>query len=71
MIEHMDVTVIRSDGVEETGSVAHPTTGAKVTLSGTTTTDHVIVSVTMTSGELYTIIDNYYPFPGGEGNNSA
>lgn len=71
MVEHMDVTVIRSDGVEETGSVANPTTGAQVTLLGTTTTDHVIVYVTMTSGQQYTIIDNYYPFPGGKGNNGV
>ena len=71
MVEHMDVTVIRSDGVEETGSVANPTTGAQITLLGTTTTDHVIVYVTMTSGQQYTIIDNYYPFPGGVGNNGA
>ena len=35
-----------------------------VTLMGTTATDRVIVEVTMTSGDQYTIIDQYYPFPG-------
>ena len=38
---------------------------------GTTTTDLVVVNVTMTSGDQYTLIDNYYLFPGGEGNNGA
>jgi hypothetical protein len=71
MTERMDVTVIRSDGIVETGHLDYPTTGSVVTLMGTTTTDLVVVNVTMTSGDQYTLIDNYYLFPGGEGNNGA
>jgi hypothetical protein len=36
--------------------------GETVTLMGTTTTDRVIVVMTMTSGDQYTIIDGLYPF---------
>jgi len=64
MTQRMDVTVIRSDGIVETGYRDNPAVGASVTLMGTTATDRVIVVVTMTSGDQYTIIDKYYPFPG-------
>lgn len=64
MTECMDVTVIRSDGIVETGHVDNPVMGSYITLMGTTATDRVIVEVTMTSGDQYTIIDQYYPFPG-------
>ena len=64
MTVRMDVTVIRSDGVVETGHVEYPAMGADVALMGTTATDRVIVTVTMTSGDQYTVIDQYYPFPG-------
>jgi hypothetical protein len=37
--------------------------GESVTLMGTLKTDRVIVVMTMTSGDLYTVIDNDYPFP--------
>lgn len=60
----MDVTVIRSDGVIETGHADYPVMGTSITRMGTTATDRVIVAVTMTSGDQYTIIDQYYPFPG-------
>jgi len=64
MTQSMDITVIRSDGIMETGHRDNPVMGASVTLMGTTATDRVIVVVTMTSGDQYTIIDQYYPFPG-------
>ena len=64
MTERMDVTLIPSDGIQETGHRDNPAMGASVTLMGTTATDRVIVVVTMTSGDQYTIIDQYYPFPG-------
>jgi hypothetical protein len=64
MTTRMDVTVIRSDGVTETGSRNNPVMGTSITLMGTTGNDRVIVAVTMTSGSQYTIIDKYYPFPG-------
>ena len=41
----------------------NPVMGETVTLMGTTTTDRVIVVMTMTSGDQYTVIDNDYPFP--------
>ena len=65
MIQRMAVTVIRSDCVTEQGLQDAPGIGASVTLMGTTRTDRVIVVVTMTSGEQYTVIDNGYPFPRG------
>jgi len=64
MTTRMDVTVIRSDGEVETGSKNYPVMGTAITLMGTTASDRVIVAVTMTSGDPYTIIDGYYPFPG-------
>lgn len=66
MTVRMDVTVIRSDGITETGYQDNPGIGSSVTLMGTTGTDRVIVDVTMTDGSQYTIIDQYYPFPGGD-----
>jgi hypothetical protein len=64
MTTRMDVTVIRSDGQVETASRNKPQMGTAITLMGTTGNDRVIVAVTMTSGDQYTIIDGYYPFPG-------
>ena len=64
MIQRMAVTVIRSDCVTEQGLRNNPGMGASVTLMGTTGTDRVIVVVTMTSGDQYTVIDRDYPFPG-------
>jgi hypothetical protein len=61
MTERMDITVIRSDGIQEKGYVDNPQMGAAVTLMGTTKTDRVIVWVTMTSGMSYKIIDRDYP----------
>jgi hypothetical protein len=63
MVEQMNVTVIRSDCVTEHGARNNPVAGDTVTLMGTTTTDRVIVVMTMTSGDQYTVIDNDYPFP--------
>ena len=65
MTERMDMTVIRSDGITETGHANNPTMGRSITLMGTTATDRVIVTLTMTSGDQYTVIDQYYPFPDG------
>ena len=65
MIERMDMTVIRSDGITETGHANNPAMGRSITLMGTTATDRVIVTLTMTSGDQYTVIDQYYPFPDG------
>lgn len=64
MTVRMDVTVIRSDGGVETGHVDYPAIGSDIALMGTTATDRGIITVTMTSGDQYTVIDQYYPFPG-------
>jgi len=63
MVQQMNVTVVRSDCVTEQGEKNDPAMGDSVTLMGTTRTDRVIVVMTMTSGDQYTIIDNLYPFP--------
>ena len=64
MVQRMAVTIIRSDCVTVQGLRDDPGMGASVTLMGTTGTDRVIVVVTMTSGNQYTVIDKDYPFPG-------
>jgi hypothetical protein len=63
MVVLMNVTVIRSDCSTENEARNHPGMGETVTLMGTTRTDRVIVVMTMTSGDQYTIIDGLYPFP--------
>lgn len=64
MVQRMAVTVIRSDCITEQGLRDDPGIGTRITLMGTTGTDRVIVMVTMTSGDQYTVIDKDYPFPG-------
>lgn len=63
MVEQMNVTVIHPDCTTENEVRNNPVMGETVTLMGTTTTDRVIVVMTMTSGDEYTVIDNDYPFP--------
>jgi len=62
MVQQMNVTVIRSDCITENDARKYPGMGDTVTLMGTTKTDRVIVVMTMTSGDQYTIIDGLYPF---------
>jgi hypothetical protein len=62
MVKRMNVTVIRSDCVTEQGIRDNPVMGETVTLMGTTLIDRVIVVMTMSSGEQYTIIDDDFPF---------
>jgi hypothetical protein len=63
MVQLMNVTVVRSDCITENDARKYPPMGETVTLMGTTKTDRVIVVMTMTSGDQYTIIDGLYPFP--------
>jgi hypothetical protein len=63
MVQQMNVTVIRSDCITEQAARNNPVMGESVTLMGTLKTDRVIVVMTMTSGDQYTVIDNDYPFP--------
>jgi len=62
MVQLMNVTVIRSDCITENDARKNPGMGETITLMGTTKTDRVIVVMTMTSGDQYTIIDGLYPF---------
>ena len=62
MVQLMNVTVIRSDCITENDARKNPGMGETITLMGTTRTDRVIVVMTMTSGDQYTIIDGLYPF---------
>jgi hypothetical protein len=63
MVEQMNATVIHPDCTTEQEARNNPVMGETITLTGTTTTDRVIVVMTMTSGDQYTVIDNDYPFP--------
>ena len=63
MVVQMNVTVVRSDCVTEQAARNNPVMGESVTLMGTLKTDRVIVVMTMTSGDQYTVIDDDYPFP--------
>ena len=63
MVQQMNVTVVRSDCITEQAARKNPVMGESVTLMGTLKTDRVIVVMTMTSGDQYTVIDNDYPFP--------
>jgi hypothetical protein len=63
MVQQMNVTVVRSDCITEQAARNNPVMGESVTLMGTLKTDRVIVVMTMTSGDQYTVIDNDYPFP--------
>ncbi len=63
-VERMTLTVIRSDCVTEQDLRDAPTAGYSLTRMGTTKTDRVIVTLTMTSGKQYTVIDKDYPFQG-------
>ena len=64
MVQTMTVTVIRSDCITKQAHQDAPVVGTSITLTGTTGTDRVIVTVEMTSGEVFTVIDGDYPFPG-------
>lgn len=63
MVQTMTVTLIRSDCVTDVQTRDNPGIGTSVTQMGTTKTDRVKVDVVMTSGDLYTVIDQLYPFP--------
>jgi hypothetical protein len=62
MVQSMTVTVIHPDCTQQQQVRKSPGMGTSVTMMGTTMTDRVIVSVVMTSGDQYTVIDKDYPF---------
>ncbi len=63
MVQRMTVTVIRSDCVTKQEFRDAPKMGTSITQMGTLGNDRVIVVLLMTSGDQYTVIDGYYPFP--------
>jgi PBP1b-binding outer membrane lipoprotein LpoB len=58
----MNATIIRSDGIIETKSVSYPAGNTNIFLNGTTRTDRVIVNVSYTDGNTYTVKDELVPF---------
>jgi len=64
MVQSMTVTLTRSDCIVDQQTRKNPGIGTGITQKGTTGTDRVTVSVLMTSGDVYTVIDQDYPFPG-------
>jgi hypothetical protein len=58
----MSATIIRFDGVTETKSATYPAIGTNLLLNGTTRNDRVIVNVTYTDGQTYTVKDELVPF---------
>lgn len=58
----MTATIIRFDGTTDTKSASYPGIGTNILLSGTTRTDRVIVNVTYTDGNTYTVKDELVPF---------
>jgi len=63
MVQSMTVTLTRSDCTVDQQTRKNPGIGTSVTQMGTTKTDRVTVSVLMTSGDQYTVVDQDYPFP--------
>jgi len=64
MVQGMTVTLTRSDCTVDQQTRKNPGIGTSVTQMGTTKTDRVTVTVLMTSGDQYTVVDQDYPFPG-------
>ena len=65
LVPELDLEVIRSDGVVETGTMTQPLyVGKTVTLQGTTqNNDRAIVWAITAQGNRVKIIDQYVPFP--------
>jgi hypothetical protein len=58
----MNATIIRSDGITETKSASYPPINTNLLFNGTTQTDRVIVNVSYTDGNTYTVKDELVPF---------
>lgn len=58
----MTATIVRSDGLTETKVATYPEIGTMILLSGTTSTDRVIVNMSYTNGATYTVKDDRVPF---------
>jgi hypothetical protein len=62
MVVQMETTVTRSNCTAVSGRVNNPLMGSNITLMGTTSTDLVVVNVTMTDGMTYTVVNRLLPF---------
>jgi hypothetical protein len=58
----MNTTIIRFDGIIETKSASYPAVNTNIFLNGTTRTDRVIVNVSYTDGNTYTVKDELVGF---------
>jgi hypothetical protein len=58
----MTATIIRFDGITQTESASYPMIGTNLFLNGTMRNDRVIVNVTYTDGNTYTVKDELVPF---------
>ena len=58
----MTATIVRSDGLTEIKAAMYPEIGTTILLSGTTSTDRVIVNMSYTNGATYTVKDERVPF---------
>lgn len=61
-VTEMNTTIIRFDGIIETKSASYPAVNTNIFLNGTTRTDRVIVNVSYTDGNTYTVKDEIVGF---------
>jgi hypothetical protein len=61
-VSRMDVKVTHPDGSVVTGSIDKPRMGSIVELEGTKGSDRAEVTLTMTSGNVYKVIDQLVPY---------
>lgn len=60
--DSMYAEVTRPDGSVETRSVQKPQVGTTLDMAGSTGTDRVVVTITLVTGDRYTVIDQLMPF---------
>lgn len=61
-VTEMNTTIIRFDGIIETKSASFPAINTNIFLNGTTRTDRVIVNVSYTDGNTFTVKDELVGF---------
>jgi len=61
-VTELNTTIIRFDGIIETKSASYPAINTNIFLNGTTRTDRVIVNVSYTDGNTYTVKDELVGF---------
>jgi len=61
-VTRVDMTVTRSDGIIETGTMQDPQIGDTIQLNGTRGRDHVLVTVSLGTGNTYTLYNKDMQF---------